>query len=92
MPRDSRDVANALVAKGSHERPGDHKFYHLYVAGAKTRIWTKISHGNREIHDGLLCTMARQLRLTNRQFRDLVECPLTAEGFARLLRERGEVE
>lgn len=67
-------------------------FYHLCVAGMKTKIWTKISHGDREIHDGLLSAMARQLRLTNRQFRDLVECPLTAEEFARLLRERGEIE
>jgi len=92
MPRDARDVASSLASKGFRERPGHHRFFHLHVAGKKTRIWTKTSHGCREIHDGLLSAMARQLRLAKREFHDLLECPLSAEEYVRKLRDRGEVE
>src|SRR5205823_4623038 len=51
----------------------------LWVDGKKTRIYTKVSHGEKEIPDNLLGAMARQLNLNKKQFLELVDCPLTRE-------------
>jgi hypothetical protein len=56
------------------------------VDGKKTPIYTKISHGEREIRDKLLGVMARQLRLTRLQFLELIDCKLTEPEYVQLLR------
>ena len=66
MPRPAREVASALLAKGFLKKENDHSFFTLWVDGKKTIIHTKISHGEKEIGDSLLGTMARQLGLTRR--------------------------
>jgi len=92
MPRSTREVASGLEGKGFVRRTGDHAFFHLHVGGKKTAIFTKVSHGEKEIHDGLLGAMARQVRLTKRKFLDLVDCPLKEEEYVSLLREGGHIE
>ncbi len=92
MPKKTKDVRAALIAKGFVERQTHHTFFHLYVEGKKTDVSTKVSHGAKEIADGLLGAMARQTRLVRREFLQLVECPLTAEQYLELLRERGVIE
>ena len=92
MPKAARDVRGALAKKGFEDRQGDDVFYHLHVDGKKTKIWTKISHGAKEIHDRLLGAMARQLRLTGGQFRELVECPMSESDYIALLRDQGDIE
>lgn len=86
MPKDARDVASGLRQKGFLPREGDHTFYHLYVDGKKTPIYTKISHNEREIGDRLIGMMARQVGLSKRDFLDLIDCPLTADDYLKLLR------
>ncbi|HRP61922.1 MAG TPA: hypothetical protein PK400_01365 [Phycisphaerales bacterium] len=92
MPKPAKDVAFGLQAKGFECREGDHKFFHFLNDGKKTIIFTKISHGEKEIHDGLLATMARQVRLTKKQFNDLVDCPLDLDEYKELLRKSGAIE
>jgi predicted RNA binding protein YcfA (HicA-like mRNA interferase family) len=91
MPKDAREVMGALESKGFKRRKGRDVFLHLYVDGRKTPIFTKVSHGGKEIHDRLLAAMARQLHLTRRQFDDLVNCPLTSEDLVRLLRDGQQI-
>jgi hypothetical protein len=91
MSRDARDVGAGLLKKGFSIRENDHTFYHLFIDGKKTIVSTKISHGEKEIGDRLLGMMARQLRLTKRNFLDLVDCPLTLDEYVKLLREAGVV-
>ena len=91
MPRKAKDVAANLSRKGFQPREGDHTFYRLYVDGKMTGIATKISHGEKEIHDNLLGAMARQARLAKGEFLDLVDCPLSAQDYLSLLRERGHI-
>jgi len=91
MPKDARKVIGSLEEKGFKRRHGGDVFFHLYVEEHKTPIFTKVSHGEKEIHDRLLGAMARQLRLTRRGLDDLVECPLTHEGFVQHLREGGHI-
>lgn len=91
MPRKTRDVAANLTKKGFDERQGDHRYFHLMVDGVKTRVRTMISHGEKEIHDGLLGQMARDTKLAKRLFLDLVDCPMSAEQYVERLREQGDL-
>src|SRR5579871_2178995 len=92
MPKDARQVGNGLQRKGFTSRQGDHTYFHFCVNGKKTKIYTKISHGENEIGDRLLGMMARQLRLSKRDFLELVDCPLSLDEYQRVLRQGGHIE
>jgi predicted RNA binding protein YcfA (HicA-like mRNA interferase family) len=91
MPRDAKDVAQNLQRKGFTPDEGDHHFYRLFVHGKNTGIRTKISHGEKEIHDGLLAQMAKQTKLAKKEFLELVDCPMNVDRYLELLRERGHL-
>ena len=91
MPKHARDVITGLVRKGFQKKENDHTFLHLFVNGLKTPIYTKVSHGEKQIGDKLLGAMARQVRLTRRQFLDLIECPLSETAYVDLLRNKGAI-
>ncbi len=91
MPKPAREVMASLKQKGFRKKENDHSFFHLWVAEKKTTIYTKVSHGEKEIHDRLLGMMARQLKLSSKQFRDLVECPFTADQLVEHLRNGGHI-
>ena len=44
--------------------------------------------GSGSISTGFLQQIKKSLRLTNRQFEDLVNCPLTVEKYEQIVRER----
>ncbi len=92
MPKAARLVMAALEKKGFQKRENDHTFFHLYVGGKKTIVFTKVSHGEKEIPDKLLGVMARQLKIKKKQFLDLIDCPLTEEKYLEILRQAGIVE
>lgn len=91
MPRNAKKVSAALERKGFERRDAKDAYFHLWADGKKTPIYTKISHGEREIHDGLLGRMALQLKLRRAQFDDLIECPLSREDYVGILREEGHI-
>ncbi len=85
MPRKVRHVVSGLKAKGfSEDREGHHIFL-IYetLSGHKTEIRTRISHqsGGGDISDNLLARMARQMKLSRRDFDHLVDCPLSREEY-----------
>ena len=88
MPKKAKDVTRALEKKGFRSREGDHTFFRLYADGVKTTVRTKVSHGAKEIHDGLLSAMAKQTHLRKKEFLRLIDCPLSEEEYLDLLRER----
>lgn len=93
MPAKVRDVESALTQKGFQEAPNrDHRYFFFYVDGKKTRVNTKISRSDSEIHDRNCSLMARQMKLTNRQFRDFVDCHLGLQEYTRLLTQNGHVK
>jgi hypothetical protein len=49
MPRPARDIASALQQKGFRKKENDHTFFHLWVDDKKTAVFTKLSHGEREV-------------------------------------------
>lgn len=92
MPRKQKDVERSLAAKGFQSREGDHNYFHYWSkAGKKTAVFTKTSHGAREIDESLLGRMARQCKLTRADFDRLVDCPLSRDGYEAKLVEAGAV-
>ena len=93
MPRKQNDVEKSLLAKGFHSKEGDHNFFNYYSkAGKKTAVFTKTSHGAREIDDNLLSRMAKQCKLSNKDFSLLIECPLDQDTYEIKLISQGAVE
>lgn len=88
----TRVLHSALVQKGFVPREGDHRFYFLYVDGKKTSVRTMISHGMSEYRAALLGRVRHQMALTNQEFQDFVNCPLSAEGYVDLLISKGRIQ
>lgn len=60
--------------------------------GKDVGVFTKISHGEREIGVGLVKRMRQQMRLgTNADFGRFVECSLTHEHYVVILQEQGVI-
>ncbi len=87
----TREIRASLLKKGFHNSNNDHEFFHLYVHGKKTSIFTKISLGETECGDTLLGIMSRQLRLKRNQFDLLVGCKLTEEAYVEHLRRNQQI-
>lgn len=86
----AREVKKSLKLKGFTEETGkDHYYYYLYHGSKKTSIFTKISHDASDIDDAICSQMAKQVRLKNSQFRELIDCPLTYESYIAFLMQQG---
>ncbi|MEZ5564064.1 MAG: hypothetical protein R3F24_00480 [Gammaproteobacteria bacterium] len=86
-------MRKSLKKKGFVEVKDSHHIYlHHEVDGKRTGATTHCSHGagSEVIGDELVDRIKRQLRLTKAaQVRDLVNCPLSADGYVNILRETG---
>lgn len=92
MPRKQNEVEKSLLAKGFRAKEGDHNYFNYYSkAGKKTAVFTKTSHGAREIDDSLLGRMARQCKLSRGDFDRLIDCPLDRDGYEAKLVAQGAV-
>ncbi len=86
------DVEAALKRKGFVQDDRDHRYFKLFVGGKYTAIFTKTSTGKKykTLGDNLVSHMARQVKLTGKQFKALVDCSLSAADYVLLLQQRGE--
>lgn len=86
-----REIERALLAKGFVlEKGRRHLLFRLWVNGKPVgKVFTLISHGERDVSENLFSLMARQLHLAKAQFRQLIECTLSHDGYVKLLREAG---
>lgn len=83
-----------MLSKGFEPRQSDHNYFIYHSAkGQKTVAKTKTSLGNKPktIGGDLLHSMARQCKLTNEQFLDLVDCPLSREQYEAELQRQGHL-
>lgn len=89
--RKQRDVEASLRKKGFRQREGDHSFfvYHRASDEKKTSVFTKTSHGAKEVDGFLLGQMAKQCHLARNEFLSLVDCTLDQSGYEARLREKG---
>jgi hypothetical protein len=91
VPLKARDVKKSLKAKGFGEENRDHFYYFFVYNGKKSPIHTKISHGETDIDDRNCASMARQIKLTNPQFKNFVDCCLTKEAYLEVLIQTGHI-
>lgn len=93
-PRKRDDVAGALIRKGFIQSNNDHmKFSYVNSAGKKTQVWTKISYGtnHKDIAAPNLSRMAKQCKLSNSDFAQLLDCPLSRENYEDMLVNQGAI-
>jgi len=86
------DLVSALTEKGFREETDrSHDYYWLYIDGITQAINTHVSRGTKykTLGDDLVRDISIQLKLTKPQLRDLVNCPLTGEGYVQALLARG---
>ena len=93
MPRERKDLEAALERKG-FVRDDRHHHYFIYetMSGMRTPIRTRTSHGSakyKTLGNPLLAKMAKDCHLTNKEFLDLVDCPLEREAYDQLVDESG---
>lgn len=88
MPRKRDLLVTNLTSKGFEKSEGHHIFL-LYRRkdGLKTAIRTKVSRGSshRDLSDIILGQMAKQVRLSNKVFLQLVDCTLDQGGYENLV-------
>lgn len=89
--RSAKNIDRALRTKG-FRREMDGRHVHYFFSGPngkKSGIFTLMSHGmgSTSIGNPLLGLMARQLRLTNAQFLDFIDCTLDEDGYRAILGE-----
>lgn len=93
MPiKKKRDIEAGLLNKGFRKVETDHSVFIYHTQeNLKSRVRTKTSHGsnNQDISAHLFSAMATQCRLTSKQFKDLIECPLSREDYESILQENG---
>ncbi len=93
MPRTKKDVKRILLKKGFSEVPGDHEYFYIYRNGKKTAINTKISRGSqKDIPDGLLKTMMKQIRLEKDDFERYMNCTMSCEEYIKYLLDNKYIE
>jgi len=84
----TRKVDRALVGKLGFEKTEKHHLvYRLWLEG-RLVARTYVSHGRPELGAFHVRQMARQMCLDTAEFVDAVNCPLTREGYHRILRQR----
>ena len=87
-----RKVKAALRKKGFDEnKKKDHiYFYHRWEStGNLSGIWTRVSHGSRpkDLPKGLASEMAKQVKLSNRDFERLVSCDMDQDKYEKVVKE-----
>lgn len=90
----SRELQSALLSKGFEEakegKSKDHKYYILTLDGKKYNIYTKISHGMKEIDKSLLKKIYKQLEMPDLEYlKNYSHCTITKDEYVEMLRQSG---
>lgn len=92
MPLPKRKVVSALQKKGfGKDVDGSHVVLtYRTIEGALSRISTYVSHGSRpkDLDDFLIGQMAKQCRLTRRNFLRLARCPMDRSEYEEAVSDR----
>lgn len=88
--RDRTDIEAALQKKGFLKENKDHHYYTFYSENKKTAIFTKISYGSEYKTYGqtLLSKMSKQLKLSNKELLDLIDCDISGERYLEILKNK----
>lgn len=93
--RKTKDLKKVLLKKGFVLDPDTdhHNFFILTIDGKKQSIKTYFSHGKPEYGKSLMGQIKKQLKFQDtKKAEDFFDCPLTKEGYIKMLRENGEIK
>jgi hypothetical protein len=88
---DANKTFKNLKKKGfsdSVTKSDDHRYLELFYKN-KLVLYTKISHGAKDIGDALIKAMSFQCKLSKSELMDLANCPLSKKQFFKILEEKG---
>ena len=94
MAHSRREVEAGLENKGFRKSNASHRYFIYYtMTGKKTTVRTMTSHGSgrKDISPELMSRMARQCKISKRDFTDLVTCPLSRDEYERKLDQRAAI-
>jgi len=82
-----KDIISSMTKKGFKlDVDGKHKRL-IYMHNGKTSsIVTHYSHSSDEVGDFLIKKMADQIKISKKQFLELVECTLNADDYLKLVK------
>jgi len=82
-----KDIISSMTKKGFKlDVDGKHKRL-IYMHNGKTSsIVTHYSHSSDEVGDFLIKKMADQIKISKKQFLELVECTLSADDYLKLVK------
>ena len=88
--KNSKTVIKKLSLEKTESKRGREPIYWYYLDGKKElRVSMPNQHGGSgSVSTGYITQIRNQLKLGTREFEDLVDCPLSAEKFEALIRER----
>jgi len=92
MQIDRRLIESNLPSKGFVEEDTHHRYFYHEYKGRRTGISTYTSHGSqyKSYGDALIRQMKKQLKLdTIKQTADLLQCPLSEDGYNEILKSKG---
>ena len=88
---DAKKTYKNLKSKGFQDAPNrsdDHKYLEFYQ-DEQLILYTKISHGEKDLDDFLIKQMSHQCKLPKSDFMDLANCPLSKKNYIDILKEQG---
>lgn len=88
---DPRKAEKALIKKG-FVKVDTHHHYFEFVHEGKVVVRTRMSHNNQEINNYLISAMSKQCQVNKEDFLNLINCPLSQEGYIKKLKERGAID
>lgn len=80
--RSKAAIESGLRNKGFRQLNTHHRFFVYYtVAGKKSNLRTRTSHGAKDIGRHLISQMAKQCGLNTADFLKLVDCPMSQTDY-----------
>ena len=87
---DAKKAYKNLKSKGfidAPDRSDDHKYLELYQED-RLILYTKISHGEKDLGAFLIRQMSHQCKLSKSEFMDLANCPLSEKAYLQILKDK----
>ena len=87
---DAKKTYRNLKSKGFIDAPNksdDHKYLEFYYED-RLVLYTKISHGEKDLGDFLIKQMSHQCKLSKSEFMDLANCPLSEDEYLKILEDK----
>ena len=82
-----KDIISSMTKKGFKlDVDGKHKRLIYMHNGKISSIVTHYSHSSDQIGDFLIRKMADQIKISKKQFLQLIECTLSADGYLQLVK------